>query len=118
MRDPDGGTAYLTYRDDRFNCVSGADLLVGYKLKDNAPTQRFVASCCNTGMFIKYRPGHWVSAYRNRFEGELPPIEMLNQTRHRQSDLAIPQDAPSYSRFPLKLFGRLMTSRIEMLLGR
>ena len=52
--DADGGTPYLSYRDDRFSCVSGANLLVGYKIKDSAPTQRFVASCCNSGMFLKF----------------------------------------------------------------
>ncbi|MEL7048261.1 MAG: hypothetical protein AAFO75_04730 [Pseudomonadota bacterium] len=108
----------MTYRDDRFSCVSGQELLAGYKLADKAPTTRFVALCCNTGMFIKYRPGHWVSAYRNRFNGELPSIEMRNQIRHRNSDLALPQDAPSYEKFPLKLFGHLIGSRIAMMLGR
>lgn len=49
--DPDQGTPYLTYRDERFRCVQGARLLIGYKLTEDAPTERFVASCCNSGMF-------------------------------------------------------------------
>jgi hypothetical protein len=118
VRDPDGGTPYLTYRDDRFRCVSGAELLSGFKLKDRSPTQRFVASCCRSGMFLKFCPGHWVSAYRLRFEGDLPPIEMRNQTRHRQSQTPIPNDAPSYGGYPLKLFVRLIGARLAMLLGR
>ena len=83
--DADGGTAYLTYRDDRFNCISGAELLVSYKLNDSAPTQRLVASCCNAAMYLKFAPGHWTSAYRKRFTGELPPIEARSQTKHRVS---------------------------------
>jgi hypothetical protein len=116
--DADGGTPYLTYRDDRFSCVSGAELLVGYKIRERAPTLRFVASCCNSGMFLKFAPGHWVSAYRIRFEGDLPPIEMRTQTKYRQADTVIPRDAPSYRRYPMKLFGRLLGSRIAMLFGR
>ena len=73
--DADGGTPYLTCRDDRFHCV---------------------AACCNSGMFLKFAPGHWVSAYRLRFEGDLPPIDMRNQTRRREAQTAIPADAPSY----------------------
>lgn len=118
VRDPDGGTPYLTYRDDRFACVEGADLLVGYKLGDKAPTQRFVASCCDTGMFIKYAPGHWVSAYRLRFDGPLPPIEMRNKVAWRRSNLPLPQDAPAFRSFPFRLWRRLFTSRIAMLFSR
>ena len=116
--DADGGTPYLTYRDDRFSCVSGADLLVGYKISDHAPTQRFVASCCNSGIFLKFGPGHWVSSYRARFQGDLPPIEMRTQTKYRNADTEMPLDAPSYRKYPMKLFRRLLGSRIAMLIGR
>jgi hypothetical protein len=116
--DPDGGTPYLTYRDDRFACVQGAELLTAYKLRDKAPTQRFVASCCNTGMFLKFGPGHWTSAYRLRFSGPLPPIEMRNQIASRQSDLPLPGDAPAARKFPLKLFRKLLAARVAMLFGR
>ena len=116
--DADGGTAYLTYRDDRFRCTAGAELLTAYKLTDRAPTQRFVASCCNTAMFLKFAPGHWISAYRTRFEGDLPPIEARSQTKHRVAPSPISDDAPSYRGFPPKLIGRLLGSRIAMLFDR
>lgn len=116
--DADGGTPYLSYRDDRFRCVAGADLLTGYRLREGAPTQRFVASCCNSAMFLKFGPGHWVSAYRRRFEGDLPAIEMRNQTKHRQAQTPIPNDAPSYRGNPPKLIFRLLGARLAMLLGR
>lgn len=116
--DADGGTAYLTYRDDRFRCVSGADLLRGYRLKDRAPTQRVVASCCNSGVCLKFDPGHWVSAYRGRFEGDLPPIEMRGKAKYRRPGSPIPTDAPSYDGFPPKLLWRLLKSRLAMMVGR
>lgn len=112
----DGGTSYLTYRDDRFRCVSGAEMLVAYKISDAAPTRRMVASCCNSGMFLKFGPGFWISSYRLRYSGDLPPIEMRNQTRDRRSDAPIPSDAPSFSRFPMRLFAKLIRARIAMLL--
>lgn len=118
VRDPDSGTPYLTYRDDRFACVAGTDLLIGYKLSDKAPTERFVASCCNSGMYLKFGPGHWVSAYRLRFAEPLPPIEMRTNIARRQSALPLPQDAPASRKFPLKLFRRLLGSWVAMRLGR
>ena len=54
FRDADGGTPYLTYRDDRFSCTTGEDLLVDYRIREHAPTRRVVASCCNSAMFLKY----------------------------------------------------------------
>ena len=117
VRDGDGGTAYLTYRDDRIECVSGEDLLVDYKIRHNAPTRRVVASCCNSGMYLKYDRGHWTSAYRARFKGELPPIEMRNKIANRMADTPVPQDAPSYRGYPAKLFWRLIKSRIAMIIG-
>ena len=115
--DADGGAASLVYRDDRFRCVAGEDLLVPYRLSEKAPTRRMAASCCNTGMFLKFEAGFWVSAYRLRFSGDLPPVEMRNQTRDRQSDTPIPADAPAFARFPMRLFARLMRARVAMWVG-
>src|SRR5580692_8078026 len=118
FRDADGGTPLLTYRDDRFKCSSGEELLVGYKIKQNAPTRRMVASCCNSAMFLKYAPGFWVSGYRARFRGDdLPPIEMRDQIEHRRADTALPSDAPCYRGFPTRLFAKIISARISMLLG-
>lgn len=115
--DADGGASYLIYRDDRFRCVSGEARLVPQRLSDRSPTRRMVASCCNSGMFLKFEPGFWVSSYRLRHAGDLPPVEMRNQTRDRRADTAIPTDAPHFSRYPLRLFVRLLRARIEMLFG-
>ncbi len=116
--DADGGTHYLVYRDDRFSCIAGLDLLIAHKLRPRALTRRFVASCCNTGMYLKFGPGHWVSAYAARLDGEPPAVEMRNQTQFRTARTEIPPDAPSYKRFPLRLFGKLISARIDMALGR
>ncbi|MFY0614401.1 MAG: hypothetical protein JXQ99_22925 [Hyphomicrobiaceae bacterium] len=116
--DVDGGTAVLVYRTDRFRCVAGETLLRAFTLKERAYTERFVATCCNTAMYLKFRPGHWVSVYRTRFEGDLPPIEMRSQIQFRKSETPFPDDAPRYRRFPLKLFGRLLWARWQMLVER
>jgi hypothetical protein len=117
FRDADGGAPYLTYRDDWFSCSAGEDLLVGYGLTKDARRGRFVASCCNSAIFLKFAPGHWVSAYRARFEGEAPPLEKRTQTRFRRADTDLPTGVPSYRGFGLKLLTRLIATRISMLLG-
>jgi len=116
--DDDGGAPYLLYRDDRFRCAAGDDLLVDHRLKPNSPTRRVVASCCNSGMFLKFDPGFWVSSYRHRYSGALPPIDMRTNVRRRSSELPLPSDAPGYRSFPPRLFAKLIGARIEMFLGR
>ncbi|MBS0334295.1 MAG: hypothetical protein JSS35_16120 [Proteobacteria bacterium] len=119
FRDADGGTAYLTYRDDRFACVAGEALLKPYKLREDSPTSRYVASCCNSAMYLKFGPGFWVSTYRARFGGDdLPAIEMRIQTKFRQVGAPLPDDAPASSGTPGKFFARGLAARIAMLLGR
>ena len=106
-----------TYRDDRFDCVKGTNLLRAYQNSPDAPTRRMVASCCNTAMFLKYAKGHWTSSYAKRFQGDVPPIEMRTQMQFRNSSLPLPDDAPSYRTFGFRLFWRLFTSRIAMIFG-
>jgi hypothetical protein len=118
FRDADGGTPLLTYRDDRFSCSAGEDLLVGYSISEGAPTRRVVASCCNSAMFLKYGPGFWVSTYRARFEGDLPPLEMRTQIEHRRADTGLPRDVRCYRGFPIRLYAKIISARVSMLLGR
>src|SRR5215471_13696373 len=56
IRDEWGGTPYLILRNDRLRCLEGAQLLQGFKLTERDPTTRFVATCCNSGMYLKYGP--------------------------------------------------------------
>ena len=116
--DDDGGAPYLLYRDDRFRCVAGEELLVDHRLKPNSPTRRVVASCCNSGMFLKFDPGFWVSSYRHRYSGELPPIDMRTNVRRRRAETPMPGDATCYRSFPPRLFAKLIGARIDMFFGR
>lgn len=116
--DDDGGAPYLIYRDDRFRCVAGKELLADHRLQSSSPTRRVVATCCNAGMFLKFDPGFWVSSYRRRYSGALPPVEMRTNVRRRNAATPMPDAAPCYRSFPPKLFAKLIGARIDMFLGR
>jgi hypothetical protein len=57
VRDPDGGTPYLLYPKDRVNCSRGAEFLQAYKIKEKSATNRVVATCCNSAMFLNFEKG-------------------------------------------------------------
>src|SRR5579863_8451805 len=60
VRDPDGGTAYILYRRDRIECSKGASLLRSYKIRENSATNRVVATCCSSAMFMNFDKGpYW-----------------------------------------------------------
>ena len=119
VRDADGGTAYILFRKDRIKCSRGAELLKAYKLKDVSPTNRVVATCCNSAVFMNFDKGpHWISAYRARFRGALPPLQMRICTRSKPEHVVLPTDVPSYPGYPVGLIFKLLVSRVAMLIGR
>jgi hypothetical protein len=119
VMDPDGGTAYILYRKDRIECSKGAALLKSYKIKENSVTNRVVATCCNSAMFMNFDKGRfWVSAYRARFRGDVPPLQMRICTRFKPAVVVLPNDVPSYPGYPLRFMAKLLGSGAAMLLRR
>lgn len=118
VRDPDGGTAYILYRKDRIACSEGAELLMPYKLKESSITNRVVAACCNSAMVMNFDRGpHWVSAYRARFQGELPPLQLRMCTKFKPDGVVLADDVPSYRGYAPAFVVKLLASRVAMLVG-
>jgi hypothetical protein len=119
VRDPDGGTAYILYRKDRIECSKGAELLRSFKLKETSITNRVVATCCNSAVFMNFDRGpHWVSAYRARFHGDLPPLQLRICTKFKADGVVLADDVPSYRGYAPGLIVKLLASRVSMALGR
>ncbi|HXC55871.1 MAG TPA: hypothetical protein VNU97_11300 [Rhizomicrobium sp.] len=112
FRDAWQGTGYLTYRDDRLECLAGASLLRGFKLREGSGTTRFMTTCCKSAIYLKFAPGRWTSMYRVRFGDAAPPLEMRNNVQHAQDPATLPDDVPAYRGFPLKLLWRLLRASI------
>ena len=119
VQDPDGGTAYVLYRKDRVKCSKGAQLLKSHKIREESATNRVVATCCNSAMFLNFDDArHWVSINRARLRGDIPPLQMRICTKFKPEHGDVPSDVPSYSTFPLKFLAKLLAARIAMLLHR
>jgi len=118
VRDPDGGTAYVLYRKDHVARSRGAGLLQGYKIGEESATERVVATCCNSAMYLDFEKGHWLSVYRARFAGDAPPLQMRVQTKFKPENGDVEGDVPGYPGYPLKFMAKLAAARISMLLRR
>lgn len=116
--DPDGGTAMVLYRKDRVECSKGSQLLRGYKLREGSSTNRVVATCCGSAMYLHFEKGHWFSVYRAALRGDVPPLEMRVHTKARPAGIDLPNDVPSSPAYGLKLMAKLFATWIAMLLRR
>lgn len=116
--DPDGGTAFVLYRKDRVEFSKGSQLLRGYKLKDESSTNRVVATCCNSAMYLDFEKGHWLSVCRASLRGDVSPLEMRMHTKSRPAGSDLPNDVPSYPAYSLKFMAKLFAAWIAMLLRR
>ena len=116
--DSDGGTAYALYRKDRVEYLKGAQLLQGYKLTDASSTNRVVATCCDSPMFLDFKGGHWLSIYQTALRGDLPPLEMRVHAKSRPAGTDLPNDVPNHQGFSLKFMSKLFAAWIAMLLRR
>lgn len=120
IKDADGGTWSALYRKDRCRVMSGGERLKRVKLRAGSPTNRVVATCCNSAMLVDFDRGpHWVAMYRPGFAGPPPPLEMRVQTRFGPHPDALPRDGvPTYRMFPPRFIGKLLRSRVAMAFGR
>ncbi len=110
----DGGTDYVLYRKDRFECAKGREWLRDLRLKEGSLTRRVVAGCCNSALFLDFEKGHWVSVYRGRFQVAVPSTQMHIQTRFKPHPGSTPSNIPAYRSFPPRFLGKLLFARIAM----
>ena len=119
IQDRDGGTAYLVYRKDRVRCLKGASLLRPLKIRENSATNRVIATCCNSALFLNFDDSkHWVDVYRSRCQGAVPPVQMRICTKFRPEGRTISTDVPAYSRYPISLLMKLIVAKAAMLIHR
>jgi hypothetical protein len=116
VREPDGGTGYVSYRKDRVTYVKGRELLEDVTLEQNPKTKRVVASCCNSAVLMRFDDArHWIPLYRARFEPNAPAIQMRVCTSFLPEDVVLPNDVPSHRDYPGALVMKLLRSRLAML---
>ena len=112
--DADGGTPVLLYRKDRVQCIKGLEHLEARRLRSDSPSRRVLATCCNSPMFGDFTKGHWLSLYRKRFCGSVPPLQMRIMTKERPAGVVLSNDVPNYEGFSGKFALKLLASWIAM----
>lgn len=112
--DADGGASYCLFRKDRVAIIRGADLLQEHRLKQESPTRRVVATCCNSPVFLEFTNGHWLTLYRDRLPADAPSPDMRVMVRDRTTAVPLPDDIPTYATHPASFMIKLLTSWAAM----
>lgn len=113
------GTPSVLYRKDRVHVRRGGERLQRLKLRPDSPTNRVVASCCNTPLMVTFDSAlHWIPVYSTLMGDTAPLLEMRVNTRYIPAGLPQPHDVPSYRHFPPRFVLKLVAARIGMALGR
>lgn len=110
----DGGVHYCLYRKDRVRIARGARNLREYRLKQDSPTRRVVASCCGSPMFADFTRGHWLTMFRDRLSGQVPEPQMCVMTKYKPDGLELPRGIAAYGTLPLRLIVRLLAAWAAM----
>ena len=117
IQEPDGGTAYLAYRKDRVRVLRGESLLRPLKIRESSATNRVIATCCNTPLFLNFDDGkHWVDLYRSRCHDGVLPVQMRICTKFKPKGCTIPTDARQHPRYPVSLLMKLALAKAAMVL--
>jgi hypothetical protein len=119
FRDGDGGTPFVVFRKDRVRCVRGEPLLTKLKLRDGSPTNRKLATCCNSVMVLDFDDAkHWVDIYSARVKGDAPRPGMLVCTKFATRAPANADRVPVYSGYAPAFLFKLLTARVAMLFSK
>ena len=112
--DCDSGTGFVLCRKDRVQCTMGRQYLEEHRLKPDSPTRRIIAKCCNSAMFLDFTKGHWLSMFRNRFQTNVPPLEMRMMTKERRVGIELADDVPNHGGGSAKFMVKLIAAWIAM----
>jgi len=119
ITDAYGGTGLTLVRPDRMRVVAGAELLKPYKLRPDSPTNRRVASCCNTLMSLDFDRGpFWASVLTQQFEPPKPQATVRVQTKHVPSGTDLPDDLPTSKGYAPLQFLSILAAGAAMLKDR
>jgi hypothetical protein len=115
----DGGADYVLFRKNRTRVTKGEEFLKTLKLKDASPTNRVIATCCNSAMMLTFDSAqHWLDIFRNRItRGTVPPAQVLLCTKTAPAPERLSKEVPNYPGHALPFIIRLVRDRLAMAFG-
>ncbi|MGS4985033.1 hypothetical protein SAMN05444149_105423 [Pseudosulfitobacter pseudonitzschiae] len=113
ITEPNGGTRFVVQRKDRAVLQRGLEHLAAFRLTPQSGTQRIVATCCNSPIWLQFKGGHWLSLYAAQWpDGAAPGPDLRTMTRDAPDKL--PDDLPNAATQSTGFMARLLWAWICM----
>lgn len=109
----ENGVDYCLFRKDRVQITQGGEFLKAHRLAADSATERVVATCCNAPMFLDFARGHWLTLYRDRVRGDVPPVEAGIMAADLPGT-ARPTGIPMHDKFAPKILIKVLLSWAAM----
>ncbi|RCS24511.1 hypothetical protein DUT91_09615 [Phyllobacterium salinisoli] len=108
-------TPCADYRKDRVRVLSGAEHLKEFRLSADAGSRRFVATCCNTPIFLELKGAHWLSIYLHLWPDDTRPAPQLRTMTGDLPDASnLPNDIPNLKTHSISFYAKLLWAWIGM----
>lgn len=108
-------TPFVMYRKDRVRLIAGTEELASFRLRPDASSERVIATCCNTPVYLEFKGGHWLSLYGQLWpEGTKPPARMRTMASDLPEGATLPDDIPNARKQSLGFFAKLFGAWIAM----
>ena len=110
-----GTTPFVMYRKDRVRFLAGRDNLKSFRLSPDHTSERVIATCCNTPVYLEFKGGHWLSLYGGLWpDGTMPSPTMRTMTSDLPKGAALPNDIPNMRKQSLGFFAKLFGAWVGM----
>ncbi|WP_444922498.1 GFA family protein [Microbulbifer sp. CnH-101-G] len=113
--DKNGATKFVLYRKDKIAFHGSLENIKSYYLTKSSKTQRVIASCCNTPMFLEFKGGHWLNIYALLWpEKAKPTSEVRTMTHSRREGVVLTNDIPNLKTHNVSFYTKLFSAWISM----
>jgi len=110
-----GATPFVMYRKDRVHFLSGSDRLKSFRLSPDHSSDRVIATCCNTPVYLAFKGGHWLSLYGGLWPtGTMPAPTMRTMASDLPDGATLPSDIPNTKKQSLGFFAKLFGAWVAM----
>ncbi len=108
-------TPFIVQRKDRVRFLTGTENFASFRLTPDSSSERVIATCCNTPIYLDFKHGHWYSLYGTLWpEGELPPPKMRTMASDLPESASLPDDIPNAKKQSLGFFAKLFGAWVAM----
>ncbi len=108
-------TPFVMVRKDRVRLLAGQPTLKTFRLTPKSTTQRAIATCCNSPIYLDFKGGHWLSLYAQLWPTDSRPApQMRTMTSDLPAGATLPNDIPNLKKQSLGFFAKLLTAWISM----